>query len=102
MPVVAGMRGRSGWPDRFIAYADSVNSGAVWLEFKTEHGIVESDQRVVILKLRANGQRAYVARHMGPSLKIEDVNGNWVHTCKTTKDLLQFICQSSKGISPPA
>jgi hypothetical protein len=105
LPVVAGMRGRSGWPDRFVAYAHPTSligvSGSVWLEFKTEHGELSPAQIAVMQKLHANGQRAYVARHMGPSLKIEDLYGNWVHTCKTTKDLLQFICPCSRDISPP-
>ena len=98
LPVVAGMRGKSGWPDRFIAYRDQDTgaSGSVWLEFKLANGVVKPLQRMIILKLCQNGQRAYVARHFeGTVIQIENVYGELEAVCKTTKDLLQFISHST-------
>lgn len=92
LPVIGGMMGRSGWPDRYIAYC----GGAVWLEFKVYNGKLSPEQRAVIAHLNGNKARAYVARFSGntvdATIAIEDADGRMIVPIIDTRDLLQFIC----------
>lgn len=101
LPVVAGMRGKSGWPDRFIAYGGV----GIWIEFKGPNGKLSALQRLVIARLIDNGQYVYVGRFV-PGFDENGENGDdgnvylvleapktgkGLAVCKTTKDLLQFM-----------
>lgn len=95
LPVVAGMRGRSGWPDRFIASAGV----GVWIEFKGPRGKLSPLQRSVILGLIGNQQHVYVGRFV----EYDDGNVYLVlehpltqaklAECKDTQALLNFLYQ---------
>lgn len=91
LPVVAGVRGRSGWPDRYVAY----DGGAVWLEFKAHDGRLSPEQRAVMAHLINNGARVYVARFSDATkradLRIEYLDGVLVELCITARGLLEFI-----------
>lgn len=92
LPVVGGQFGRSGWPDRFIAY----KGGQVWIEFKAASGRLSAEQRSVLHKLQDNGARVYVGWWLDDgTLTLTDLNMTTVAVCPKTIDLLEFICPNS-------
>jgi hypothetical protein len=98
LPIIGGRYGRAGWPDRYFAY----KGGQVWIEFKVPGGVIDVAQQNVIARLIKHGVRAYIGVHLASGVSIQDVDGNEVALCQTTKDLLLFISQSAAASAPIA
>ena len=84
LPIVGGAMQPAGWPDRFIA-APGWNG---FLEFKAESGRLSKLQRATIQDLRSLGIAAYVVRHVGHKLVLEDEDGMEICCCANARSLL--------------
>lgn len=54
-------KGTRGWPDRFVGFPDG---RSYWIELKTERGVIEYVQRVMLTRLAACGLDVRIIRGM--------------------------------------